>query len=339
MVHPSVKSPLNTPLASPADDYTYAAFGLQRPVKPVAVEHDKGLPRDCAYPLSPARYRVEEDGSLFVRSEKPSSFRACIHDLGHGQIEAAVTPIYRWFEAEPLSPLALAHRVECASQPILVSQNDLDRLASESSNRSTRRACTKVRRLAKFKRLDTMLTLTYAENQTDRELIQQHHAAFARRVKKIIPGFEYVTVFERQKRGAWHAHMAVARVKSVYLVNGTLRPSWDLLRSIWRSVIGGGGNVDVKAPGRPGRSISKLACYLTKYISKDIGLALVKYQNSYQSSGRDLPDSIVIEVTGTAQQAALDALTLCLPEWATGTLHQSPQLKHGGYFFAISPDQ
>lgn len=339
MAHNLVKSPLNTPLPSPADAYTYAALGLPRPVKPVAVEHDKGLPQACAYPVSPARYRVGDDGSLFVRSEKPASFMACIHDLGHCQIEASVTPIYRWSEAEPLSPRALADRADCLANPIAPCQADIDRLAAETSTRSARRACAKVRRLAKFKRLDTMITLTYAANQTDRALIQKHHAAFARRVKKIIPGFEYVTVFELQKRGAWHAHMAVAKVKSVYLVSGVLRPSWDLLRSIWRSVIGGGGNVDVKAPGRPGRSISKLAMYLTKYISKGIGSADVKYQNSYQSSGADLPDSIVIEIPGSAQEAAMAAIELCLPEWVTGRLFQSPQSKHGAYFFMITPGE
>lgn len=339
MARTLVSSASNPPHHVLAAGCTYAAFGLPYPVKPVAVEHDKGAVKDCAYPVTPARYLVHDDGSLFVRSQKPASFRACIHDLGHGQIEASVTPIYRWIEAEPLSPLALAHRAECAAVPVEPSQNDLDRKAADTLIRSTRRACTKVRRLAKYKRLDTMLTLTYAANQVDRSLMHRHHAAFVRRVKRIIPGFEYITVFELQKRGAWHAHMAVASIKSVYLVGGRLRPSWDLLRSIWRSVIAGGGNIDVKAPGRPGRSISKLACYLTKYICKGIGSTGVKYQNSYQSSGRDLPDSIVLEVTGSAQDAALDALTLCLPEWAAGRLVSSPQFEHGGYFFTISPDE
>ena len=335
MVHKTVKSPLN----NPASSHTYAAFGLVPPVKPVAVEHDKGAVKDCAYPETPARYLVHDDGSLFVRSQKPASFRACIHDLGHGQIEASVTPIYRWIEAEPLSPLALAHRAECAAVPVEPSQNDLDRKAADTAARSSRRACQKVRRLAKFKRLDTMWTLTYRENETDRAVMQRHHAAFVRRVKRIIPGFEYVTVFELQKRGAWHAHMAVSRIKALYIHDGKLVKSYDLFRSIWRSVIGGIGSFRNDRSGYRGRSVSKLACYLSKYLTKDIGSAAAKYQNSYQSSGRSLPDSIVLEVTGSAQDAALAAITLCFPEWASGRLASSPQLAHGGYFFTISPDK
>ena len=45
---------------------------------------------------------------------------------------------------------------------------DLEERAAANRERSARRAKTQVRRLIKAKNLDTMLTLTYRENMTDR---------------------------------------------------------------------------------------------------------------------------------------------------------------------------
>ena len=74
--------------------------------------------------------------------------------------------------------------------------------------------------------------------------------------------------FEEQQRGAWHAHIAVKRVLSHYLHKGALVKSYDLLRAVWRAVVGKG-NVDVSRARRHSqRNISKLASYLTKYLAK-----------------------------------------------------------------------
>ena len=91
---------------------------------------------------------------------------------------------------------------------------------------------------------------------------------FMKRIRRILPHFQYVCVFERQKRGAWHAHMAVQRVQSHYLHRGVLVKSYDLLRAVWRAVVGEG-NVDIsKARRHSQRNIAKLAGYLSKYLSK-----------------------------------------------------------------------
>lgn len=282
-------------------------------------------------------YRFFADGSVQFRSETATHSRARIFDLGHGQIEAIITPVKDWYEAAPMSALALAHAAEQYANPLPLSPLEREKLDQANEERSCRRAKTKVRRLAKFKRLDTMLTLTYAVNQTDRELAQKHLTAFVRRVRKVIPDFEYVAVAELQKRGAWHWHIAVRQIKCGYWVAGRFKPSYALLRSIWRDVIQGGGTARVDAPGKPGNGVHKLASYLTKYITKGFGSG-VKNQNRYQASGRDLPDGITLELPTLGQAAIADVHFVLLPEWFAGRVFTSPPLKSGGYFLSFNPD-
>jgi hypothetical protein len=284
-----------------------------------------------------AGFRFGPDGAIYRRAESPTRSIIRVHDFGLGGVEAVASPVYDWFECEPMTQDALRASITAQTTVYPVSAEELLDKAARNDERSTRRACTKVRRLAKWKCLDTMITLTYAANQTDRALMQKHFAAFVRRVKAVIPGFEYVAVFEKQKRGAWHSHMAVARIKSGYWVRGQFVHSWKLLRSIWRSVIDGAGNIDVKASGKTGRSISKLASYLTKYICKELHLA-EKYQNSYQASGCTLPPAVVLQVDTVGYAAIADAVMLLLPEWAGGKLYISPPLDSGGYFLSLTPD-
>lgn len=285
---------------------------------------------------SGAGYRFFSDGTFQQRSEKVCRSRARIFDLGHGQIEAIVQPVSDWFEIAPLTPAALAQATAEYHAGLVLTpdqQKDRDDL---NEDRSCRRARTKVRRLAKFKRLDTMLTLTYADNQSDRDLAQVHLAAFLRRLKRVIPGFEYIAVAEVQKRGAWHWHLAVKRLSAGYWVGGYYVHSWKLLRSIWRSVIGGGGNIDVQAAGKPGRGVHKLAGYLTKYITKGFSSG-VKHQNRYQASGRALPDGVVLDLPEVGMAAVHDVYRVIVPEWGGGRQYTSPPLASGGYFISITP--
>ena len=288
-----------------------------------------------AYSAGPG-YRFFTDGTFQQRSSTSTHSRARVFDLGHGQIESIVQPVLDWVELEPLSPHALAEAIEQQQLSRVLTPLEQQERDEKNEDRSCRRARTKVRRLAKYKRLDTMLTLTYSENQTDRALAQVHLAAFIRRVKRVIPGFEYVAVAEPQKRGAWHWHMAVKQLGSGYWVGGRYVHSWGLLRSIWRSVIAGGGNIDVQASGKPGAGVHKLASYLTKYITKGFASGC-KHQNRYQSSGRDLPAAVVLELPGVGMAAVHDVYSLILPEWSKGRCYTSPPLSSGGYFLSITP--
>lgn len=286
------------------------------------------------------------DGTLFERSKVPHSFDLRVHDLGHGHTEATVQPRYAWQEIGPVSADALA-AYEMASSGhrwspegwVLDTPSEAEKLAHLTLNRerSTRRARTAVRRLAKFKGLQTLLTLTYRENMVDRVRMSRDFDVFMKRVRRVIPGIEYICVFERQKRGAWHAHIAVRRILSCYVQSGSLVRSYDLLRSMWRGVVGlDNGNVDVSRNKRVQRSSAKLAAYLSKYIGKTFDQA-ERHVNSYSASGRALPRPIVESVLTSDQSVAVGALfDLISPEFYRSEFHQA-FLDGGGIYVCLSP--
>lgn len=128
--------------------------------------------------------------------------------------------------------------------------------------RSSTRARATVRRLIQAGLLDHMLTLTYRENRTDARECHADLTRFLRLLRCALPDdFQYVAVFERQKRGAGHWHLAVHGWQNV-----------KLLRALWRKVVGDG-NIDVRSwagKGRAGECTAKLASYLSKYIGKEM---------------------------------------------------------------------
>ena len=278
------------------------------------------------------------DGTLYVRSAQPYAFDLRIHDLGHGHVEATALPRYGWREVEALSPLAAAdYARSMVEAPALSPQELLDRAAA-NRERSTRRARTQVRRLAKAKGLTVLLTLTYRENMVDRERMARDFDAFIKRVRRVIPGFEYVCVFERQKRGAWHAHIAVQRILSHYAHKGAMVRSYDLLRSMWRGIVGpDNGNVDVSRNKRVNRSAAKLAAYLSKYIGKTFDQA-ERHVNSYSASGRALPAAVEERVLSGDQLVAVNALCglLATELGAPCDFHQA-WIEGGGVYIPISP--
>ena len=296
--------------------------------------------------FQPARYRVQY-GCLYRREELPTSYAIRVHELGHGHVEASVLPVYAWGEMGALEPAAL-HDLQMATGHIYVDgewvpapsrQTDLLDKVALNRERSARRAKTSVRRLVKAKALTTMLTLTYQENMQDRERLARDFDVFVKRVRRVVPGFQYVCVFERQKRGAWHAHIAVESVLSHYVSRGTLVKSYDLLRSMWRGVIGAGGNVDVSRGRRLGRSMSKLSNYLSKYITKGFLGGDFGEGDSYRASGRALPKPTYVRVTGDLPSALTALLDLVEVDYSRpGAKFHHALLDCGGYFVSISPD-
>jgi hypothetical protein len=278
------------------------------------------------------------DGALYARSATPYAYDLRVHELGYGHVEATAMPRYGWHEVDGLSALARADYALAEAFPPPLSPAELLDRAALNRERSTRRARTSVRRLAKFKGLTVLLTLTYRENMLDRERMARDFDVFVKRVRRVIDGFEYVCVFERQKRGAWHAHIAVRRIMSHYVLKGVMVKSYDLLRSMWRGVVGpDNGNVDVSRNKRVNRSSAKLAAYLSKYIGKTFDQA-EKHVNSYSASGRKLPDAISERVLTQSQADAIVALVdLLRTEVDSGAEFHQALIGSGGYFVCLSP--
>lgn len=291
----------------------------------------------AANPLAPLVTRVI-DGTLYSRATTPYAFDVRVHALGHGHTEAIVMPRHAWHEVDHLSAGAQADYLDCVKNPATPTRLEQLNKATCNRERSTRRARTKVRRLAKWKGLTVLLTLTYRENMLDRARMARDFDVFVKRVRRVVAGFEYICVFEQQKRGAWHAHIAVRRVLSHYMHQGSMVRSYDLLRSMWRGIVGAdNGNVDVSRNKRVNRSSAKLAAYLSKYIGKSFG-GNEKHVNAYSSSGRDLPPAIVERIMTADVHGAVKALFALVTEdlCAGAEVHQA-FLDGGGYYLCLSP--
>lgn len=184
--------------------------------------------------------------------------------LGNGHYESRMSPIKTWEHIGVLSDQAYADRLDCM-------QATADERKVANLERAAQRAKTRVRHLCKAAGVDTLLTLTYAANMTDWEMLKRHMKEFNRRMARIIPGWFYVSAFERQQRGAWHAHMAVHRLpRELSLRPGVKLKSFNVVRAVWRAVTGElGGNIDVQARKRNSkRCPSRIAAYLSKYMTK-----------------------------------------------------------------------
>ena len=145
--------------------------------------------------------------------------------------------------------------------------------------RNVHRSKQNIRWLCKSFGADRLFTLTYRENQTDREQTRADFKKFLRLVRSGwrgqagVPDWKYVAVLEKQERGAFHIHCAVKGWQRI-----------NFLRAAWYKALGCTGNetgentpgaVNVTNPdksrwGHTGRQwkVQKLSGYLTKYLSK-----------------------------------------------------------------------
>ena len=203
--------------------------------------------------------------------------RVTIHQFPAG-VEVFIDEHYEtWSEPGPQEP-DLPERVE---------RGEGDR--ESSIDRASRRAKTKVRRLAKAMQADCLLTLTYRENVTDKKRVEADFKAFRKRLTALGP-FQYVATLEKQQRGAYHIHIA-CRQFPAWLKNehGVRVKSYNVIRSMWRRVVGSdNGNVDLTKP-RGANSAHKVAAYIAKYVTKCIEDAALNAKSYWASRGIDVP--------------------------------------------------
>lgn len=145
----------------------------------------------------------------------------------------------------------------------------------ESLKRSASRSKTTCRRAIVMERFDQLMTLTYRDNQEDRELCKRHFKEWVRRMKRALGGvFRYVAAFERQERGSMHVHLATHKLPQHVSLKGTRIKSYELGTRIWRSIVGEGNGMCFLGGKRRGKwaakwSLAKMAAYVSKYIMKD----------------------------------------------------------------------
>jgi hypothetical protein len=192
-------------------------------------------------------------------------------NFGDGQVEVTATRMDRYLARQDLAHLPKAARGES------------NHLATNLED-AARRAKQQVRLRCKAIAADRMITLTYRENMTDKARLKRDFDAMRRRLGKL-QNFQYVAVAERQKRGAWHLHIAVKG-----------RQNYRVLRAIWQSIVGvGQGNVDVRNPFKQRGLRHKLASYLAKYIAKNCDEHALNEKRYWTSRGIVVPESQPIE--------------------------------------------
>jgi len=120
--------------------------------------------------------------------------------------------------------------------------------------RSARRAGAALRERIITGGLRRMITFTHRENVTELEVSRACVRRFLRLARGKWEHFKWAGAAERQRRGAWHWHLAV---NAYYDIN--------VVRDLWRRAAGPlFGNVNVKAFD----SASRGAFYLSKYLTK-----------------------------------------------------------------------
>ena len=193
------------------------------------------------------------------------------HDLGNGHTEVTGSAPTVWEEME-WSPLALEMYLESVLKH---REESADELREKALTIAANRAKCKVRKLCKAMGADTLLTLTYKVNETDLQRSKKDLKEFVRRMRRLMPEFRAVAVYETQKRGALHWHIATANVPTSFTRKNAQGQSYkvksfDAIRAVWRSVTGERqGNIDLaRRKANSMRSPARIASYIAKYIVK-----------------------------------------------------------------------
>jgi hypothetical protein len=200
-----------------------------------------------------------------------TGLRVKAHDLGNGHTEVTGTAPTVW---RPLEWNSTA--MDCyLTNAVKEREEGEEERKQKALTIAANRAKVKVRKYCKILGADTLLTLTYRDNEQDLARTKKDLKEFVRRLRKLLPDFSAVAVYEQQERGAYHWHIATAGMPVAFTKTAqdghTYRvKSFDALRAVWRSVTGErGGNIDLaRRKSNSQRSPAKIASYIAKYIVK-----------------------------------------------------------------------
>lgn len=275
-------------------------------------------------------------GTWFEGKPAKDEYVLRTYDLGNGHREAVISRPVIWEEMPPhLSDLFGDHWEATAARE---REETEDERRIANLKRAARRAKTRVRRTIKVLGLDSLLTLTYRANQTDLALTKRHMKEFVRRIRRALPGWVYVAVFEKQKRGAWHVHMATHALPPMMKAsNGVKVKSFNVVRAIWRSVVGElGGNIDQASRKRWSRQTTgKLAAYVSKYMLKAFEEG-DDWSNRYSGSqGVTIPEAVRMRFVG---ESLGDLIGLVYDDCAAGEVDVMTWLSRFGDVFFMSTE-
>lgn len=227
-------------------------------------------------------------GAAAIDESERRTFKLIARDFGNGHREACVMAVHPRLQ----DTLDRAIQRDLGAR---AARGEGDREASIDA--ACRRAKQKVRLKCKAMGVNSLWTLTYRENVTDRTLVLKHLTQFVRRTRAVLGEFTFLYVLEKQDRGAWHIHMATHQLPARIVSGGHKVKSWDVMRAIWRRITGElGGNFDEsKARKRWGSkderiSAGKVARYIAGYVAKDMRESELNRRRYSSSEGIELPE-------------------------------------------------
>ena len=227
-------------------------------------------------------------------------------------------------------------------QPSLEQIEEAEERRQAALKRNAKRAQTMCRKVIKSEGFDELLTLTYRENQLDRELCKKHFKEWVRRMKRALGGFRYCASFERQERGSMHVHIATKRLPEFGKHGGQKIKSWRLGTTIWRSIVGannglcfvGGKNKRGNAKTKR-MSLAKMASYVSKYIMKDYEESPEESNRYSRSNGTFIPKPTVYRF----DNATLAEIVCACFECADGDVivSHSVNARNSSYWLCTEP--
>lgn len=243
----------------------------------------------ASHPLAGA---LDQATDQSLELSKKTRYRLKIRQFGNGHAEAVVTTEYP-------NPQRTLERAIARDLRHLARKGEGDRDAS--IERAVRRAKQEVRLLCKTMAVNSLWTLTFRSNVTDRDLALKCFDAFRRRVVKLFGEWRYVATLEKQDRGAWHIHLATHALPVRIMQGGVKVKSWNVMRAIWLSSTGDlGGNFDEAKRSRRWsgrdrvvRGTGAIARYIAGYVAKDMHDCEINRKRYSSSRGIDIPDAYI----------------------------------------------
>jgi len=242
----------------------------------------------------------------------PDTFAASVFEV-NGHREVSIRPVLQWrelhdytghvWDSDPNAPPDVGHL------------GREEEWQDRCLRKAAKRAATACRRTIKTGGFDQMLTITYRENQTDRDLCKKHFKEWVRRMKRALPAFRYCAAVEAQERGAMHIHVATHRLPQHALYKGVKIDAWRLGTEIWRSIVGKdnglvfvGGKTKFGSPARRTMSLAKMAAYVSKYITKDYAAHPMGANRYSRSDDLTVPPPVKMSFDGWSMSAVIELL-------------------------------
>ena len=306
------------------------------------------------------------DGIRFVGKPLADCWDVRVFEV-NGHRETSARPTISWVEDTSHgtgAPYTLDH-LSAAQLKRREKEDERDELERREAalKKSATRAKTMCRRVIKAEGFNELLTLTYRENQTDRELCKKHFKEWVRRMKKALGDFRFCASFEKQDRGAMHIHCATHKLPTHALYKHVKVKAWEVGTRIWRDIIG---NTPRHGPCRPGdtlppitnglcfvggkpkqphqkrrknMSIAKMAGYVSKYILKDYEDSPAEKNRYSRSNGTVIPKAVLVQITACS---FADLIGLCFqcPDGDVVVSHNiGTDFERESYWLVTEPDQ